>query len=67
VGRITRVSVAVLVDGTYKTATQKGGTPEREYVPRGSEEIQKIEALREASGQFRCGSGRHGGGRQHSL
>jgi len=45
VGRITRVSVAVLVDGTYKTATQKGGTPEREYVPRGSEEIQKIEAL----------------------
>jgi len=45
VGRITRVSVAVLVDGTYKTATQKGGTPEREYVARGSEEIQKIEAL----------------------
>jgi flagellar M-ring protein FliF len=45
VGRITRVSVAVLVDGTYKTATQKGGTPEREYVARGSEEMQKIEAL----------------------
>jgi flagellar M-ring protein FliF len=45
VGRITRVSVAVLVDGTYKTTTEKGGGPTREFVPRPGEEIQKIEAL----------------------
>lgn len=45
VGRITRVSVAVMVDGTYKTGAQKDGTPGREFVPRGAEEMQKIEAL----------------------
>jgi flagellar M-ring protein FliF len=45
VGRITRVSVAVLVDGTYKTGTPKGGANEREYVPRSPEEMQKLEAL----------------------
>jgi flagellar M-ring protein FliF len=45
VGRVTRVSVAVLVDGTYKAATEKGAAANREFVPRGSEEMQKIEAL----------------------
>jgi len=45
VGRITRISVAVLVDGTYKTTTEKSGATTREFVPRGGEEIQKIEAL----------------------
>jgi len=45
VGRITRVSVAVLVDGTYKSTTEKGGASTREFVARGGEEIQKIEAL----------------------
>jgi len=45
VGRITRVSVAVLVDGTYKSTTEKGGAATREFVPRASEEMQKIEAL----------------------
>jgi flagellar M-ring protein FliF len=45
VGRITRVSVAVLVDGTYKPTTEKGSAGTREFVPRGDEEIQKIEAL----------------------
>jgi flagellar M-ring protein FliF len=44
VGRITRVSVAVLVDGTYKPEAAKGAAG-REYVPRGAEEMQKIEAL----------------------
>jgi flagellar M-ring protein FliF len=37
--------VAVLVDGTYKTATEKSGATTREFVPRGGEEMQKIEAL----------------------
>jgi flagellar M-ring protein FliF len=45
VGRITRVSVAVLVDGTYKTTAGKDGATTREFLPRGAEEMQKIEAL----------------------
>jgi flagellar M-ring protein FliF len=45
VGKITRVSVAVMVDGTYRTVTRKGGATEREYAPRGAEEMQKIEGL----------------------
>ena len=45
VGRITRVSAAVMVDGTYKTTTGNDGAVTREFVPRGAEEIQKIEAL----------------------
>jgi flagellar M-ring protein FliF len=44
-GKVTRVSVAVLVDGTYRTVAKKSGATEREYVPRGAEEMQKIEAL----------------------
>jgi flagellar M-ring protein FliF len=45
VGRITRVSVAVLVDGTYKGETSKAGAAAREFIPRSAEEMQKIEAL----------------------
>lgn len=45
VGEITRVSVAVLVDGTYKLAPKKDGPPERVYVPRSEEEMQKLEGL----------------------
>jgi flagellar M-ring protein FliF len=45
VGQITRISVAVLVDGTYKTAAGKSGAGTRDFVPRGNEEMQKIEAL----------------------
>ena len=45
VGKLMRVSVAVLVDGTYRSVPQKGGEPVREFVPRSPEELQKIEAL----------------------
>ena len=45
IGKLTRVSVAVMVDGTYKTVSKKGGGTEREFVPRGAEEMQKIENL----------------------
>jgi flagellar M-ring protein FliF len=45
VGRVTRISVAVLVDGTYKPAPDKGAAAAREFIPRASEEMQKIEAL----------------------
>jgi flagellar M-ring protein FliF len=44
-GKLTRVSVAVMVDGTYKQIPKKGGGTERQYVERSTEEIQKIEAL----------------------
>ncbi|WP_119459822.1 flagellar basal-body MS-ring/collar protein FliF [Rhodospirillaceae bacterium SYSU D60014] len=40
-GLVRRLSVAVLVDGTYET-TEDGSTT---YVPRGAEELQKIETL----------------------
>jgi flagellar M-ring protein FliF len=45
VGELTRVSVAVLVDGTYKLVPKKDGPAERVYVPRTDEEMQKIEQL----------------------
>ncbi|MFO7707982.1 MAG: flagellar M-ring protein FliF C-terminal domain-containing protein, partial [Desulfobacterales bacterium] len=44
-GKLTRVSVAVMVDGTYKQGPSKGGGTERQYVARSADEIQKIEAL----------------------
>jgi flagellar M-ring protein FliF len=44
-GRLTRVSLAVLVDGTYKQVPKKGGGTERQYISRPPDEIQKIEAL----------------------
>jgi flagellar M-ring protein FliF len=45
VGKLTRISVAVLVDGTYKTTYPKEGGAEREFIPRAAEELQKIENL----------------------
>lgn len=44
-GKVTRVSVAVMVDGTYKAVAKRGGGTDREYVPRGADEMQKIENL----------------------
>jgi len=44
-GRLTRVSLAVLVDGTYKQVPKKGGGTERQYISRTPDEIQKIESL----------------------
>jgi flagellar M-ring protein FliF len=45
-GSLTKISVAVLVDGKYEKAAgkKKGGTQPK-YVPRSTEELQKIEAL----------------------
>jgi flagellar M-ring protein FliF len=40
-----RISVAVLVDGSYRSSPQKDGEPTRTYVPRSSEELVKIENL----------------------
>ena len=45
VGEMTRVSVAVLVDGTYKQVEKAGGEIEWQYVPRTAEELQKFESI----------------------
>jgi len=45
-GSLTKISVAVLVDGKYeKVAGKKKGSTQSKYVPRSPEELQKIEAL----------------------
>lgn len=41
--KLTRMSVAVVVDGSYKEPAEKGG--EREFVPRTADEIAKIKSL----------------------
>ena len=47
VGRILRLSVAVVVDGAYKEGPPAEGedTPSREYVPRTPEDLQRFGAL----------------------
>jgi flagellar M-ring protein FliF len=46
VGEIEHLSVAVLVDGTYKqVAAADGGKPTSEYVPRTADEIARFSAL----------------------
>jgi flagellar M-ring protein FliF len=45
-GSLSRISVAILVDGRYeKAASKKKGGAQAKYVPRTPEELQKIEAL----------------------
>ena len=45
VGEMTRVSVAVLVDGTYKRIDKAEGAIEWQYVARTAEEMQKFESI----------------------
>lgn len=47
VGTLSKVSVAILVDGKYEApaAVKEGQTAKPKYVPRSPEELQKIEAL----------------------
>jgi flagellar M-ring protein FliF len=45
IGRITGISVAVLVDGAYKTVKGEDGKSKVEYVPRSPEEISKIKSI----------------------
>ena len=45
VGEMTRVSVAVLVDGTYKRIEKAEGDIEWQYVPRTADEMQKFESM----------------------
>jgi flagellar M-ring protein FliF len=52
VGGIERISVAVLVDGTYRSSAKEDGEPEWTYVPRTSEELTKIENLVKSAVNF---------------
>jgi flagellar M-ring protein FliF len=52
VGGIERISVAVLVDGTYQSNTYRGGNLEWTYVPRSSDELTKIENLVKSAVNF---------------
>ena len=45
VGEMTRVSVAVLVDGTYKRIEKAGGEIEWQYVARTPEEMKKFDSI----------------------
>lgn len=45
VGELQRISVAVLVDGTYKRIEKEEGIIDRQYVPRTNEEMQKLENI----------------------
>jgi flagellar M-ring protein FliF len=57
-GSLTRMSVAILVDGRYeKTNTKKGGAAPLKYVPRTPDELQKIEALVKGAVGFNPGRG----------
>ena len=44
-GEMTRISIAVLVDGTYNRIEKKRGKVEFEYVPRTAEEMTKFENI----------------------
>jgi flagellar M-ring protein FliF len=52
VGGIERVSVAVMVDGTYRSDPIKNRQPEWTYVPRSAEELTKIENLVKSAVNF---------------
>ncbi len=41
-GRIRRIAVAVLIDGSYETVTKEDGTVEKKYIPRTEEELKKF-------------------------
>ncbi|MDZ7380092.1 MAG: hypothetical protein ONB06_12195, partial [candidate division KSB1 bacterium] len=45
VGNIERLSVAVLVNGAYRTSQGPDGGTVREYVPRSEEELSRLEAM----------------------
>ena len=45
IGTIKRLSVAVLVDGTYETITDEAGETTRNYISRTDEEMKKFEDL----------------------
>ena len=57
VGGIERVSVAVMVDGTYQSNVTEDGETELTYVPRSAEEMTKIESLIKRAVNFNADRG----------
>ena len=45
VGEMTRVSIAVLVDGSYQRAEKEDGKVDWDYIPRTADEMQKFENI----------------------
>ena len=66
-GKLTRVSVAVMVDGTYRNAPRKGGGTDREYVPRAGRGDSEDREPRQARRELQHGTRGHGRGGQHPL
>jgi len=52
VGKISRISVAVIVDGTYQQLKTDSGGVERKYIPRPSDEMQKLENIVKSAVNF---------------
>ena len=52
VGAMKRISVAVVVDGTYQSTPNKEGEPNSTYVPRSPEDLIKIENLVKSAVNF---------------
>jgi len=44
-GSISRLSVAAVIDGTYKTEKQQDGTTQRTYVARSADELKKFDEI----------------------
>jgi len=57
VGRIRRISVAVVVDGTYESVEGKEGEEGLKYVPRSSQEIRKLENIVKRAVNFEVARG----------
>ena len=57
VGELTRISIAVLVDGTYKRIEKKRGQFEWEYIPRTAEEMTKFENIVKRAVNFNSNRG----------
>ncbi len=57
VGNIERLSIAVMVDGTYETTTTRGGAIRREFVPRPDDEIRKLAGIVKSAVGFEAGRG----------
>jgi flagellar M-ring protein FliF len=57
VGGMTRVSIAVLVDGTYERVEKEAGQFEWKYIPRTAEEMQKFESIVKRAVNFSASRG----------
>jgi flagellar M-ring protein FliF len=57
VGELKRISVAVLVDGTYETVQKSETEVEHKYIPRTSDEMQKLENICKSAVNFDAARG----------